>query len=92
MTPPLVECIPNFSEGRRMEVVDSIAAAISAVAGVRVLDRHSDADHNRSVITFAGPPAAAAQAAFAAIARAAELIDLDQQRGEHPRILSLIHI
>jgi len=86
MTPPLVECIPNFSEGRRMEVVDSIAAAISAVAGVRVLDRHSDADHNRSVITFAGPPAAAAQAAFAAIARAAELIDLDQQRGEHPRI------
>ncbi len=86
MTQPLVECIPNFSEGRRMDVVDSIAAAISAVAGVQILDRHSDADHNRSVITFAGPPQAASQAAYAAIARAAALIDLDQHQGEHPRI------
>lgn len=86
MTQPLVECIPNFSEGRRMEVIDSIAAAISAVAGVRILDRHSDADHNRSVITFAGPPQGVLEAAYAAIARAAELIDLDEHRGEHPRI------
>ena len=86
MPAPLVECIPNFSEGRRPEVVESIRSAIAAVSGVRVLDLHSDADHNRSVITFAGSPPAVAQAAFAAIARAAELIDLDRHSGEHPRI------
>ena len=86
MSHPLVECVPNFSEGRRPEVIESIEAPIRAVAGVHVLDRHTDADHNRTVITFAGPPGPVAQAAFAAIARAAELIDLDQHRGEHPRI------
>ena len=86
MPAPLVECIPNFSEGRRPEVIESIRSAIAVVPGVRVLDLHSDADHNRSVITFAGPPAAVAQAAFAAIARAAGLIDLDRHSGEHPRI------
>jgi len=86
MPEPLVECIPNFSEGRRPEVVESIRSSIAAIPGVMVLDIHRDADHNRSVITFAGRPDAAAQAAFAAIARAAELIDLDQHTGEHPRI------
>lgn len=86
MTDDLVECIPNFSEGRRPEVVEAIAAAIAGVPGVHVLDRHSDADHNRSVITFAGPPAAVSEAALAAIAKAADLIDLDIHRGEHPRI------
>jgi len=86
MPEPLVECIPNFSEGRRPEVVESIRSTIAAVSGVFVLDVHSDRDHNRSVITFAGPPSAVAQAAFAAIARAAELIDLDRHSGEHPRI------
>ena len=86
MTRKLVECIPNFSEGRRIEVVDSIAGAIAAIPGVSILDRHSDADHNRSVITFAGPPEAVSQAAFASIRRAAEWIDLEQQRGAHPRI------
>ncbi|MEW6567927.1 MAG: glutamate formimidoyltransferase [Chloroflexota bacterium] len=86
MTQALVECIPNFSEGRRMEVVEAIEAAIDGVAGVTVLDCHSDADHNRSVITFCGAPQAAAEAAFAAIAQAARLIDLEQHRGEHPRI------
>jgi glutamate formiminotransferase/formiminotetrahydrofolate cyclodeaminase len=82
----LVECIPNFSEGRRAEVVDAIAAAIAAVPGVHLLDRHSDHDHNRSVLTFACPLDQAVPAAFAGIARAAELIDLEQHRGEHPRL------
>jgi glutamate formiminotransferase len=86
MSQPLVECIPNFSEGRRLEVIESIEGAIRAVAGVHVLDRHVDADHNRTVITFAGPPGPVAEAAFAAISRAAQLIDLDVHRGEHPRI------
>jgi glutamate formiminotransferase/formiminotetrahydrofolate cyclodeaminase len=82
----LVECIPNFSEGRRAEVVDAIQRAIAEVPGVHMLDRHSDHDHNRSVLTFACPVDRAVPAAFAAIAKAAELIDLDQHRGEHPRI------
>jgi glutamate formiminotransferase/formiminotetrahydrofolate cyclodeaminase len=86
MTQPLVECIPNFSEGRRIDVVEAIQAAIAGVPGVHVLDRHIDADHNRSVITFSGAPEPVAQAAFAAVAKAAELIDLDQHQGEHPRI------
>ncbi|MFQ5922199.1 MAG: glutamate formimidoyltransferase [Anaerolineales bacterium] len=82
----LVECIPNFSEGRRLEVVDAIAASIQSVDGVRVLDRHSDEDHNRTVITFIGPPKAAAEAAYAGISKAAELINLETHEGEHPRL------
>jgi len=82
----LVECIPNFSEGRRAEVVDAIQQAIASVPGVHVLDRHSDPDHNRCVLTFACSIDRAVPAAFAGIAKAAELIDLDQHRGEHPRI------
>ncbi len=82
----IVECIPNFSEGRRPEVVDEIAATIRAVRGARVLDVESDADHNRTVITFVGPPAAVEEAAFRAAARAAELIDLNHHRGGHPRM------
>jgi len=81
-----VECIPNFSEGRRIEVVDAIAAAIEAIPGIFILDRSGDLDHNRSVITFVGSPAAVAEAAFAAVAKAAEHIDLDQHQGQHPRI------
>ncbi|MBI4772518.1 MAG: glutamate formiminotransferase, partial [Chloroflexi bacterium] len=86
MPSPLVECIPNFSEARRPEVMDAIRGAIAAVEGVQVLDQHSDLDHNRSVITFVGPPGAVAEAAFAGIKTAAELIDLNQHTGEHPRI------
>lgn len=86
MTEKIVECIPNFSEARRPEVIDAIVTAISAVTEVYVLDRHSDLDHNRTVITFAGSPDAVEQAAFQAIQLAAELIDLDQHHGEHPRI------
>ncbi len=86
MTTALVECVPNFSEGRRLDVVEKIVQAVQGVRGVVLLDYSSDADHNRSVLTFVGPPQEVADAAYAAIAKAAELIDLDQQRGEHPRI------
>jgi glutamate formiminotransferase/formiminotetrahydrofolate cyclodeaminase len=86
MSTPLVECIPNFSEARRPEVVEAIMAAVTGVPGVSLLDRHSDHDHNRTVLTFVGAPEAVEEAAFQAIARAAELIDLDQHTGEHPRL------
>ena len=82
----LVECIPNFSEARRPEVVEQIRQAICIVPGVNVLDQHSDLDHNRTVITFAGSPLAVEEAAFRAIKTAAELIDMNQHTGEHPRI------
>lgn len=82
----LIECVPNFSEGRRAEVIQAIADSIRSVAGARVLNVSSDVDHNRTVITFAGDAAAVEAGAFAAIAKAAELIDLDQHRGEHPRL------
>ncbi len=82
----LVECIPNFSEGRRPEIISQIEKAIRDVPEAHILDQHSDHDHNRTVITFVAPPAAAKQAAFAAIAKAAELIDMEQHEGEHPRI------
>lgn len=82
----LVECIPNFSEARRPAVIDKIAAAIESVEGARLLDRSSDLDHNRTVLTFAGGAEAVEEAAFRAIKVAAELIDLNQHTGEHPRI------
>lgn len=82
----LVECIPNFSEGRRLEVVSEIRSAIEKAGDVFVLDQHSDHDHNRSVITFVAPPEQVVEAAFAGIAAAARLIDLDHHQGEHPRI------
>jgi glutamate formiminotransferase/formiminotetrahydrofolate cyclodeaminase len=82
----LVECVPNFSEGRRPEVVGAIRDAIAAVEGVSVLDVSSDASHNRSVITFIAPVESAVDAAFAGISAAAERIDLCSHSGEHPRI------
>jgi glutamate formiminotransferase/formiminotetrahydrofolate cyclodeaminase len=82
----LVECVPNFSEGRRPEVVTAIRDAIAAVKGVSVLDVSSDASHNRSVITFVAPVETAVDAAFAGISAAAERIDLSKHTGEHPRI------
>ena len=82
----LIECIPNFSEARRPEVIDQIIAAITSVEGARMLDRSSDLDHNRSVLTFAGPPDAVEEAAFRAIQTAAELIDLNKHTGAHPRL------
>src|SRR5690606_16867570 len=82
----LIECVPNFSEGRRPEIVEQIAATIRAVPGVTVLDVQLDADHNRSVITMVGSPEGVAEAAFQATRTAAGLINLDEHRGEHPRI------
>ncbi len=82
----LVECIPNFSEARRPEVVQAIVEAIRTVSGVRILNVSSDLDHNRTVITFVGDSAAVEAGAFVGIVKAAELIDLDQHAGVHPRI------
>ena len=85
-SPGLVECVPNLSEGRRPEVVGRIAAAVAAVLGATLLDRTSDPDHNRSVITFAGPRAAVAAAALALVAASIREIDLRTHTGVHPRI------
>ncbi|MDR1379118.1 MAG: glutamate formimidoyltransferase [Synergistaceae bacterium] len=82
----LVECVPNFSEGRRAEVIDAIVDAARIVPGVKVLDHSSDVDHNRTVLTFVGEPQAAKKAAFACCAKAAELIDMEKHKGGHPRI------
>jgi glutamate formiminotransferase/formiminotetrahydrofolate cyclodeaminase len=82
----LVECVPNFSEGRRAEVVAAIRDAVAAVDGVALLDVSSDASHNRSVITFVVPVDKAVEAAFAGIRVACEQIDLNQHSGEHPRM------
>lgn len=82
----VVECVPNFSEGRDAAVIASIAEAISSAPGAAVLGRTSDADHNRSVITFAGEPDAVAEGAFRGIERAVARIDLTRQAGIHPRI------
>ena len=86
MSQAIVECIPNFSEGRRPEVVEAIVVAITAVKGVTLLDHSSDPDHNRTVVTFVGNPDAVEKAAFAGIAKAAELIDMEKHEGEHPRL------
>ncbi|HWF86900.1 MAG TPA: glutamate formimidoyltransferase [Vicinamibacterales bacterium] len=82
----LVECIPNVSEGRRPEVVAAMAAAITAVPGVRLLDCSSDASHHRSVFTLAGDANGVAEAVMALFERAVADIDLRTHRGEHPRI------
>jgi glutamate formiminotransferase len=82
----LIESVPNFSEGRRKEVVDQIVDAARAVEGARILDLHSDADHNRTVLTLAGESSVVEEAVFHSIAKATELIDLREHQGEHPRI------
>ena len=82
----LVECVPNFSEGRRPEIVAKIRDAIAAVSGAHVLDVSSDQSHNRTVITFVVPVEAAVDAAFAGMKTARELIDLTKHQGEHPRM------
>src|ERR1051325_8104390 len=83
---PLVECVPNFSEGRNAEKVAQIAAAISAVQRACVLDTHIEPDHTRSVITFVAPPETVVAAAVNAVRRASELIDMRTHQGEHPRL------
>ncbi|HEY2887480.1 MAG TPA: glutamate formimidoyltransferase [Candidatus Limnocylindrales bacterium] len=82
----LVECVPNFSEGRRVEVVDRLAAAITRTPGALLLDRTSDASHNRTVLTLAGEPEAVTQAMELAVEVAVGEIDMERQSGEHPRI------
>ncbi len=82
----LVECVPNFSEGRRPETVQRIAEAILAVETACVLDTHIDPDHNRSVITFVASPDRVVDAAVQAVKRASELIDMRTHWGEHPRL------
>jgi glutamate formiminotransferase len=82
----LVECIPNFSEGRREDVIKAVADTVRGVPGVRLLDVSSNPDHNRTVLTFVGIPEQVAEAAFRATAKAVELIDMNEHKGEHPRI------
>ncbi len=82
----LVECVPNFSEGRQVAKIDAIVEAMRAVPGVYLLARESDADHNRSVVTLVGEPEAVREAAVRGVGKAAELIDLTRQTGAHPRV------
>src|SRR5229473_7335561 len=82
----LIECVPNFSEGRDASKVDAIVASMSKVPSVYVLDQEMDADHNRCVITLAGDPDAVAEAALLGVGKAMEWIDLSVHTGAHPRI------
>ena len=82
----LVECVPNFSEGRRPEVVDALASAVASVPGVFLLDRTQDPDHNRCVLTFAGEIRLVTRAMEAAIRVALERIDMEHHAGQHPRL------
>jgi glutamate formiminotransferase/formiminotetrahydrofolate cyclodeaminase len=82
----IVECVPNFSEGRDSAKIDAIVAAMREVSGVYLLDRESDPDHNRCVITLAGEPEAVAEAALRGVGKAAELINLTKHTGAHPRL------
>jgi glutamate formiminotransferase len=84
----IIECVPNFSEGRRQEVIDQVAEAVRAVDGVRLLDVAPNPDHNRTVLTFVGSPDPVADAAFAATAKAAELINMGST-GESTRASAL---
>lgn len=82
----LVSCVPNFSEGRRPEIIDAIVKEITSVQGVKLLDVNPDASHNRVVVSFIGSPTAVKEAAFKSCAKATELIDMEKHSGEHPRM------
>ncbi len=86
MPNPIVECVPNFSEGRDQALLEKITNAIAAVPGVTLLDVDPGANTNRTVVTFVGPPDAVAEGAFQGVAKAAELIDMRRHHGEHPRM------
>src|SRR5947207_3942711 len=86
MPSPLVECVPNFSEGRNAATIEALRLALTSVPGVRLLDVQSDAAHNRSVFTFVAPPDPSVEAALAAMRVATERIDLSHHTGEHPRM------
>lgn len=82
----IVECVPNFSEGRNQEKIEAIVGEVRKSAGVTLLDYSSDKDHNRSVVTFIGEPQAVLEAAFRLASKAAELINMEEHHGEHPRM------
>jgi glutamate formiminotransferase/formiminotetrahydrofolate cyclodeaminase len=82
----IVECVPNFSEGRNSDVIDAIAGAVRSVTGVHLLSAEPDKDYNRTVVTFIGSPQAVVEAAFQATSAAAGLIDMRLHKGEHPRL------
>ncbi len=82
----IIECVPNFSEGRDMQLIEKIAEAIRSVAGVKLLDVDPGQATNRTVVTFVGEPEPVVEAAFRAVSRAAELIDMSKHQGEHPRM------
>ncbi len=84
--PAIVECVPNFSEGRRRDVLDKIVYSIRSVPGIKVLDVEMDPDHNRSVVTFTGGKENIQEAAFRGARAAVELIDLNKHKGQHPRM------
>jgi len=86
MPAPLIECVPNFSEGRNATTIEALRTALASVPGVRLLDVQADAAHNRSVFTFVAPPDASVEAALAAMRVATERIDLSRHTGEHPRM------
>lgn len=86
MKQPLIECVPNFSEGKNKQVIDSIVQSISSVEGVKVLNVDMGAATNRTVVTFVGTPEAVVEAAFQGIKKAGELIDMRHHKGEHPRM------
>src|SRR6185436_10876082 len=83
---PLIECVPNFSEGRRPDIIEAIAQSIKQTDGVKLLDIDPGKATNRTVMTMAGPPERVIEAAFEAIRTAASLIDMRQHKGEHPRM------
>ncbi len=86
MAVKIIECVPNFSEGRRSDVIQQVVDQVRATEGAVLLDYSSDADHNRTVVTFIGTPEAVAEAAFRLTAKAAELIDMNVHQGGHPRM------
>src|SRR5256885_6750035 len=86
MPSPLIECVPNFSDGRDAATIEALRTALTSVPAVRLLDVQADASHNRSVFTFVAPPEAALEAALRAMRVATERIDLTKHTGEHPRM------
>jgi glutamate formiminotransferase/formiminotetrahydrofolate cyclodeaminase len=82
----IVECVPNFSEGRDIKIINAIAGAITAVQGVKFISAEPDKDYNRTVVTFIGTPSDVVEAAFKGTQKAAELIDMTLHKGEHPRL------
>ena len=86
MSEQLIECVPNFSEGQNLDVIDQITAEIKNTDGVRILDVDPGFEMNRTVVTFIGHPKGVKEAAFAAIKKASELIDMSIHKGSHPRM------